>query len=842
MGIAGKNQKKYLDMTPFKKKILIVDDQIVNRLLLHKILDTKYDVIEADSGNSALLLIREHKDVIQAVLLDLIMPGMDGYTFLEIVKADSELQNIPIIITTQSEGVEVEIRALELGAADYITKPYNNIVILQRLTNIIALRENAILRNTSEKDPLTSLYNKETFYKKVPEHVLSNPDTQYVILYMDVERFKIVNDFFGEKEGDKLLCYIAQVLADYSDPTEMICSRHTADIFVICMPYVKEKIETYVDTIVRVVNEYPLKFRLTIDFGVYVIENIEIPVNVMCDRASLALENVVGKYGENLAYYDDSHRELLVEEQSIVNEMTNALREGQFHVYMQPKFDLRDFSIIGAESLVRWVHPTKGFIGPDKFIPIFESNGFITELDFFVWETTCKHLREWLDKGYPIVPVSVNVSRVDIYRPDICDLFSNLLKKYNLPVELLELEITETSYTQNAEQLIETVTELKKIGFRISMDDFGSGYSSLNMLNEVPVDVLKVDMTLLRNIDEKNKSSNIINFVVSMAKWLNLPVISEGVETIEQVNFLLSIGCHKGQGYFFSRPLPVKDFEEKMLTHKKEEMSSQEAFSTFVNIDDVWDSTSQFNKLFNSFVGSLALYEFKGDTFALLRANKQFYKEVMPNGDELYSASANLLPCIHEEDRDIFIQRLQDMRGKRGEDTILLRMAVPGLQGIHWHRMQLKILYDSEDSVIFLGLVEDMSTVKSLEATYEKSEQRLNTLFETCNMSTFGVDFTNKTLTCDALGKEMYGFGDVMIKAAETFINDGFICKPNVPEIHSFFSGLFGGQKSGKMKLQCKKLDGSVHSALLFYKTEFDVQKKPVSALCVLHCIDNSLI
>ena len=191
MGIAGKNQKKYLDMTPFKKKILIVDDQIVNRLLLHKILDTKYDVIEADSGNSALLLIREHKDVIQAVLLDLIMPGMDGYTFLEIVKADSELQNIPIIITTQSEGVEVEIRALELGAADYITKPYNNIVILQRLTNIIALRENAILRNTSEKDPLTSLYNKETFYKKVPEHVLSNPDTQYVILYMDAERVKL---------------------------------------------------------------------------------------------------------------------------------------------------------------------------------------------------------------------------------------------------------------------------------------------------------------------------------------------------------------------------------------------------------------------------------------------------------------------------------------------------------------------------------------------------------------------------------------------------------------------------------------------------------------------------
>ena len=825
-------------MTPLKKKILVVDDQIVNRLLLGKILKEDYDVVEADSGDKALTILRDQKNVIQAVLLDLIMPGMDGYTFLEIVKSDSELCEIPILITTQSEGVEVEIKALALGAADYITKPYNNIVILQRIANIIALRENAILRNTSERDPLTFLYNKATFYKKVPEFLATHPDTQYAIVYIDIERFKIVNDFFGEKEGDKLLCYLAKVLHDYSDPKEMACSRHNGDIFVVCMPNSKENIKKYILKIIEKIDEYPLKFRLAINFGVYIIEDAELPVHAMCDRASLALESVVGKYDEHFAYYDDSHRNRLIEEQDIVNEMTTALAEGQFKVYLQPKFDLRDFSIVGAEALTRWIHPTKGFIAPDKFIPVFERNGFITELDFFVWDTTCQCLRKWLDMGWPVVPVSVNVSRVDIYRPDICDIFAGLLQKYKLPPELLELEITETAYTQNAEQLIETVLELKKLGFRLSMDDFGSGYSSLNMLNEVPVDVLKMDMALLKNLDEKNKSSNIINFVVSMAKWLNLSVISEGVETLEQVRFLCSVGCYHGQGYLFSKPLPIADFEDKILTHKRHEINSEESYSTLVSLEDIWDLNSTFNSLFNYFVGSLGLYEYREGKFILLRANTRFYEKIMPHNDELHPIVSDLFPFVFDEDKKGLIASLEKIKKENTEVVLDVRVHTPGIIGVCWHRADLKVIFNSEESTIFLASVQDISKFKTQELGIKQNVQRvksMQSMLDKCSINSFEVNFEDKSLVSNASSLKNYELPNIIRDVAAFFTNGDFIHEPNIHEINAFFENLFLGKPSKELTFQCKKRDGTIHWAKLSYNIEFNSALLPTSGLCLLY-------
>lgn len=695
-------------MKLFKKTLLIIDDQIVNRLLLHKILDSTYSVLEADSGEKGLAVLKENKDLIQVILLDLFMPGMDGYTFLEIVKKDSELKDIPIIVITQSEGVEVEIKALELGAADFVTKPYNNTVVSQRVTNIIALRENSILRNTSERDPLTGLYNKETFYKKVPEMVDAHPFIQFAILYVNIEHFKIVNDFFGAAEGDKLLCYIAKTLNEYADPKLTACCRHHSDIFVVCMPFTETAVEQYVSKVTEIFEEYPIKLRLSVNFGVYLIEDIEnIPVYVMCDRASLALANVVGKYDENCAYYDDSHRNKLVEEQAIMNDMGIALKEGQFQVYLQPKFDLRDFSITGAEALIRWLHPIKGMIAPDKFVPVFERNGFITDVDFFVWDKACQHIRKWLDNGWPAVPVSINVSRVDIYRPDICDVFNGLLEKYNLPTSLLELEITETAYTQDADQLIEVVIELKDCGFRISMDDFGAGYSSLNMLNEVPVDVLKIDMKFLRNIDAKNKSSNIIGFIVSMAKWLNLGVICEGVETLEHVQFLRSIGCHKGQGYFFAKPLPINIFEEKLVSHQKEDVEIQEAYSaTKVKVEELVDPNSNFSMVFNLVPTPLVLLEFKGDSLSILRANDEFYNQILSNSDELYILSANICPCLSEEYQESFKDVLLRIAHTKEDESIEVKGNFPESDELTTLCFDLRILHYAEESSIFMAYVQ----------------------------------------------------------------------------------------------------------------------------------------
>ncbi len=821
-------------MAKFKKKILIVDDQIINRMLLRKILSDKYEVYEADGGEKALEIARENQNVLQVILLDLVMPGMDGYTFLEIVKNDPELRNIPIIVTTQSEGVEAEIRALELGASDYITKPYNNIVILQRVTNIIAFRENAILRNTAERDALTSLYNKQTFYSKVNELIVTNPNTEYAILYMDIERFKMINDFFGEKEGDNLLIYIGKILSTYSDAKEMISCRFNADIFVIFMPHNPQKIHEFVHDLVSNINNYPLNFRISVNFGVYVIEDIDVPVHVMCDRASLALENVVGKYDAYFAYYDNSHLAKLKEEQDITNEMDDALKNEQFQVYLQPKFDMSDFSIVGAEALVRWIHPTKGFIGPDKFIPIFESNGFITELDMYIWETTCKFLRKWIDAGWPVVPVSVNVSRVDIYRPDICDIFSNMMNKYNLPTHLLELEITETAYTQNADQLISTVSELKMRGFSLSMDDFGSGYSSLNMLNEVPVDVLKIDMKLLRNLDMVNKSNNIINFVVSMAKWLNLPVISEGVETMEQVSFLRSIGCNTGQGYFFSRPLPIAQFEDLLLNQKKEEIGQEEEYLTFVSVEDIWDPNSKFNAFFDSFIGSFVLFEYTHESLRFLRANEQFYQKVLPNPKDCGVDFTDYISLVHEDDRKQFNEEVKQACSSKQDVSLEFRLVLPLFIGERWQKMHLKVLYSSNNDNLILASVEDITITKNIEYQCAKYSEKLEEILADSSLSLFEVDFERHALLPDELTQKKYDLPEVIDDPVKFFSDSNIVAKANKDDVEKFFDSLFHASPGAELHFDLRESDQSVKHSRLFYRIKQDSFGNSSLGYCLL--------
>ena len=260
--------------------------------------------------------------------------------------------------------------------------------------------------------------------------------------------------------------------------------------------------------------------------------------------------------------YDDDMRENMVSEQVIVNNMNGSLERDEFIVYLQPKYNLNTEKVVGAEALVRWIHPQLGFVSPAKFVPIFEQNGFIYQLDKYVWEKTCQMLREDIDAGRPVMPVSINVSRVDFYSPNLVQVFEDLTAKYNLDPRLLELELTESAYVDNPQQIIEITSQLQAKGFVILMDDFGSGYSSLNMLKDLPVDILKIDLRFLSDSQgvENGRADNILNSVVRMAKRLDVPVIAEGVETQKQVDFLRTIGCEYAQGYFFAEPVPLDEY------------------------------------------------------------------------------------------------------------------------------------------------------------------------------------------------------------------------------------------------------------------------------------------
>lgn len=544
-----------------RKKILVVEDNPLNRGLLCQILASDYDVLEAENGQEALDILKQYKEGISLILLDIVMPVMDGYTFLSIMKADPAYSSIPVIVTTQNDGESDEVAALSHGASDFVAKPYRPQIILHRVASIINLRETAAMVNLIQYDRLTGVYSKEFFYQQVKDILLRNPDKHYDILCSDIENFKLINDVFGVPTGDRLLKGVAEMYKQRVDGRG-ICGRLTSDKFACLL----ERKFDYTDEVFKEASEQVnsvLEVRnIAMKWGIYYIEDRSISVEQMCDRALLAARSIKGQYGKYFAPYDDTLRNRLLKEQAITDIMESALAQNQFQIYLQPKYRIGDKKLVGAEALVRWIHPEWGFQSPGEFIPLFEKNGFITKLDQYVWDKTCAAIKEWEEEGLAPISVSVNVSRADIYNADLADILVRIVQKHNLSPSQLHLEITESAYTENPTQIIDTVGKLRDLGFVIEMDDFGSGYSSLNMLNEMPIDILKLDMKFIQSETAKPQSQGILQFIIALARWMHLSVVAEGVETEEQFNRLKVIGCDYVQGYYFARPMPCNEFKE----------------------------------------------------------------------------------------------------------------------------------------------------------------------------------------------------------------------------------------------------------------------------------------
>ena len=542
------------------KTILVVEDNAINREMLTDILSSQYTVLEAENGQEALEILEQSGEEIAIILLDVIMPVMDGYTFLDRIKQDAEWSLIPVIVMTQGSSENDEVTALAHGATDFVPKPYRPQVILHRIASIISLRETAAMANQFMFDRLTGLYSKEYFLRKARDLLRENPDTEYTIVCSNVENFKLYNDTFGVQAGDRLLQDIAASLRKRVGK-HGIYGRFNADRFVS----LQERGWELVDRAVLMEEErqrsQSKSRNASLKWGIYEIQDRSIPVEQMCDRAMLAADSIKGFYNRRFAVYDDKLRSKLLREQAITDAMEDALEQGQFVVYLQPKYCLDDGSLAGAEALVRWIPPQWGLMPPGEFIPLFEKNGFITRLDRYVWEQACKLLRRWKTMGYPLFEVSVNVSRADIYQADLVDVLQEIVQKYGVDPALLHLEITESAYTENPSQIISTVDQLRSLGFIVEMDDFGSGYSSLNMLSQLKLDVLKLDMKFIQSEMSKPPERGILRFIVELARPMDLAVVAEGVETWEQMDRLRKIGCDYGQGYYFAKPMPSSDFE-----------------------------------------------------------------------------------------------------------------------------------------------------------------------------------------------------------------------------------------------------------------------------------------
>lgn len=561
-----------------RKKILIVEDNEFNRALLVEILSSQYETLEAENGKVGLEILEREKEAVSLILLDIVMPVMNGYEFLDTLKANPAIASIPVIVTTQNEGENDEIAALERGASDFVAKPYKAKVILRRVASIIHLRENATMLNLFQKDRTTGLLSKEYFCQQAEKILRSNPDKTYDIICSDVENFKLINDAFGMQGGNKVLKTMGGICQKSTDTLGGICSRFHADQFVSMIEHTEGYSDELYEALTAETREKCGISNIVIKWGIYQTGDRKISVEQMYDWALQGARSIKGQYGRYYAFYDDKLRSEMLRDQAILDCMEEALEQGQFQVKLQPKYKAAGGLFTDAEALVRWCHPEWGMQSPAVFIPLFERNGFITKLDQYVWEKVCQLMQQWDKEGLEPVNISINVSRADVYNVNLVDTLLDLVKRYNIAPKRLHLEITESVYTESPEDIIQNVTRLREKGFVVEMDDFGSGYSSLNMLNRMPMDILKLDMQFIRTEMEMPESRRTLRYIIGLAHWLNLSVVAEGVETKEQLEHLRNLGCDYIQGYYLAKPMDPADFEELFRQQIPEQEKKDQTF------------------------------------------------------------------------------------------------------------------------------------------------------------------------------------------------------------------------------------------------------------------------
>lgn len=548
---------------------------------------------------------------------------------------------------------------------------------------------------------------------------------------------------------------------------------------------------------------------ITFSIGRYPVEDKTISVSAMYDRAIIAEMSVKRRFDVNIAQYEETMRQHILREQEIINEMNFALKSQQFEVWFQPQYNHSSGALIGAEALVRWRHPQKGLISPGLFIPVFEKNGFIYELDKYVWEQTCIYLKKWMQTEHSQLPVSVNISRYDIFRDDLVDVLIGLVDKYQIPVELLRLEITESAFSQSTGQIIRITKQLMDYGFTLEIDDFGSGYSSLNTLKDVTADILKLDMRFLESTENSARGGNILESIVRMAKWLGMSVIAEGVEEREQADYLQSIGCNYIQGYYYAKPMPAEEFEKQTKTLKKEEkLITLETVETLDN-NIFWDPKSMDTLVFNSYVGGANVFEYYKGNIEILRANAKYAYVLGGEGCTMEEAmKISWKEHIAESDRlkmqEVFKKAIETREEIPCEATFI---NLPGENKTTYLKAIMRVIARVGERYLFYCMIENLTKQKEAEKKNIEANKQLQFLNETAH------DILAETDIEKAM--EM-----VLLKTMHYFeANRAYIIEKNHNEkvVNNTYEVCKEGIESEKDKLQ-----NIPFSAIPFWMTAFD--------------------
>ena len=660
-------------------------------------------------------------------------------------------------------------------------------------------------------DAATGLLSKEAFFDEAAAYLRHSGARDVSIVCFDVDHFKLFNDLHGLDCGDELLRYLGRALAlRFSPDGAQPLARLAADTFALCATDIRpERVERI---LVDISSECPNGIDAIVRAGVYRIEDPASPVSIMCDRAVIALRTVKGSYFDRVALYDPGMREALVLEREVVAGIESALREDRIELFLQPKCNIRTGKIVGAEALARWRHPERGIVAPGEFIPLIERNGLVRSLDLRVWEKTAAWIRGLIDEGVQPVPVSVNVSRADIYLVDVAAELHALVERYGIDPSLIEVEITESAYSERPDRIVAAFDALAERGFTVLMDDFGSGYSSLNMLKDINVDVLKIDMRFLDRDDRRSK--DIMESVIRMARWLDLPVIAEGVETREQVNFLLDVGCSYAQGYYYARPMEAAAFEALLTDGSKvqhEQCALQDARRPILDFRDLLHENTISDRMLSSIIGSVALYSYADGDLRLIRGNEAYRRLIATLGEGVNGAEegGSLLPFVHDEDRDALVAAAEETVRSCPDDGVEVVVRRMGTNGCHWHKMRLFHLNTTNGSATVYGSVTDVTERMEYMEALRKSEQRFEMTLEASGTVVFEMDIPTRTARYSEFLQQAFGLAETVANAPEGFIEQGTVAEESIEDFRAIYRDLYAGAPRTSAVVRAIMGDGS---------------------------------
>lgn len=449
-------------------------------------------------------------------------------------------------------------------------------IILYVVTFFFVIRMQTVNRHKIEKiayvDEITGGNSFEKFKKDVDKLIKNYINNTYAMVSIDVDKFKYINDIFGYEEGNKVIRFIWNEINNIIMEGETFAHKR-ADQFVLFLnadnkEKLVSRLENLTGNVLKREYQNEKNYEIVLSIGIYIIDRMNFQIDNAIDRADLTKKSIKGKHSQYYAIYDEKLRQKILKDQDIENRMEKALENREFKVYYQPKYDSKTCELASAEALVRWYNPKTGMIFPNEFISVFENNGFIVELDKYMFESVCSDIRKWIDEGYEVVPISVNLSQLQLYNIHFIEEYREILNRYNIPPCYVQLELTETTLFSEASVLNQIIDKLHDIGFLILMDDFGTGYSSLNMLKNVPVDILKLDKSFVDDIGDM-KGDIVVSTIISLGQSLDMRIVAEGVETKEQFEFLRDIFCDEIQGYYFSRPISQIEFRDMMIKGAK---------------------------------------------------------------------------------------------------------------------------------------------------------------------------------------------------------------------------------------------------------------------------------